>query len=158
MSDASYGSPTVFRQVDAICDRFEKQLRSGQCPRIEAALGGLPGTVRTHALRELLLIEIEFCKAGGECPTAEQYAARFPQDGDVLDAVFADLTPTAETGQPRNSDALTSVVLEVTDGPHQGKRFEFCLTTASSSGAADKPTFSCQNTIAVFPGCISWSR
>jgi serine/threonine-protein kinase len=145
MSEASFVSPTLFRQVDAICNRFEEQLLAGQRPLIEEALDGVAGPVRSRALRELLLIEIEYRRAAGERPTAEQYAARFPHDVEVLEAVFAAPPSTKDVGLPSESDVVTSVVLQVTDGPHKGRRFEFCDHNSFIFGRGEQAHFRLPN-------------
>ncbi len=122
--DASFSSPTAFFQVDEVCDQFDAAWRDGQRPEIEPYLARFAEPLRSRAMRELLLIEIEYREAAGERPTLKQYIDRFPNDAQSVKQVFQRLDPiTTESGSPSTS-ALT-VILEVTDGPHQGKRFEF---------------------------------
>lgn len=141
MNEATFVNPTEFRQVDAICDRFESHLRTGQCPRIETALDGLADPVRTHALRELLKIEIEYRRAAGERPTSEQYAARFPHDEKLLEVLLADPSRTEDAGPASSSESTISVVIEVIDGHYKGKRFEFCDHDSFIVGRGDQAHF-----------------
>jgi eukaryotic-like serine/threonine-protein kinase len=98
------------RWVDAICDRFEVEWRDGRRPRIEDNLSAVNGDedrpVRTELLRELLLLEIELAREGGETPSPALYNARFPDDDALIEDVFArakhragdDEEPSGRTG------------------------------------------------------------
>jgi hypothetical protein len=44
----------LMRRVDAVCDRFEAALQSGEVPRIEFYLGLVPDSARLVLLGELL--------------------------------------------------------------------------------------------------------
>eukprot|EP00913_Durusdinium_trenchii_P010893 g10222.t1 len=73
-------------QIDRICDEFDQARRAGKARRIEDLLAENPGVDRARLLRELLLIELEIRHPQGESASADDYAARFPNDTDVVDA------------------------------------------------------------------------
>lgn len=98
-------------QIDAACDQFEADWRSGQAPRMEEYLAGAAEELRPALLRELLLVEIECRRQQGEHPTIAEYVARFPQAGDVIAAAFCQ--PSADRG---------SVTFQIVAGAHQGER------------------------------------
>ncbi len=85
--------------VNAACDRFEADWRAGRSPRIEAFLGAFPEPGRPPLLRELIALELELRRAGGERPSASEYAERFPDRADLVHQAFresaaSDLTVT----------------------------------------------------------------
>src|SRR5437870_3871547 len=57
---------SVVKRVDKVCDRFEAAWRTapstGQRPRIEDYLADAPASERAALLRELLRMELEYCK------------------------------------------------------------------------------------------------
>src|SRR5262245_23999032 len=74
--------------IGAMADRFDQAWRAGNLPRIEDYLTGEQGTRRSWLLEELLRIERELRFTQGEDPTPDEYQGRFPEDGQVIDAVF----------------------------------------------------------------------
>jgi WD40 repeat protein/tRNA A-37 threonylcarbamoyl transferase component Bud32 len=80
---------TLAGWVDRACDHYEAEWKAGVRPRIEAHLADAPDSTQVALLRELLLLEIEFRRAAGEQPTAQEYQARFPQHDDLISSVFA---------------------------------------------------------------------
>jgi serine/threonine protein kinase len=95
------------RRVDEVCDRFEKAWRAGQGPRIEAYLAEVPEPERVPLLRELLALEIEVRRKGGEKPTPEEYHRRFPEYIEPIDAAFA-IAPGDATRDPPGSERATT--------------------------------------------------
>ena len=90
-----------FERVVATCDRFEAAWRAGQRPRVEDYLGEVPETERPELLCELLLQELELRRARGERPTADEYRARFPSDGALIDDVFREAPEPHPDAPPR---------------------------------------------------------
>ena len=90
-----------FERVVATCDRFEAAWRAGQRPRVEDFLGEVPETERPELLCELLLQELELRRARGERPTADEYRARFPSDGALIDDVFREAPEPHPDAPPR---------------------------------------------------------
>jgi hypothetical protein len=75
--------------VDEVADRFERQWKTGaDRPRIEAVLADADEVRRVPLLEELVRVECELRRAGGEHPTPEEYRARFPAGGAAVDAAF----------------------------------------------------------------------
>jgi WD40 repeat protein/tRNA A-37 threonylcarbamoyl transferase component Bud32 len=89
-------------RADAVCDRFEAEWAAGGRPRIEDLLTEEEGPARDHLLRELFLVEVEYRRAAGEEPTADEYAGRFPNlSADWLaEAVVAAPPEPTDAGGP----------------------------------------------------------
>jgi WD40 repeat protein/tRNA A-37 threonylcarbamoyl transferase component Bud32 len=88
---------TLAARVDRACDRFETEWRAGRSPRIEACLADATEAERPALLRELLWLEVEFRRTGGEQPTRAEYRQRFPGDETIIDSVFE---AAAQGGDP----------------------------------------------------------
>ncbi len=82
------GSPGVLREIDAICNRFEDAFVDERPPLLEDFLFGFQAAHRPALLRELIGIELEVRRRRGETPLPREYAARFPDHGDLIRAVF----------------------------------------------------------------------
>jgi serine/threonine protein kinase/formylglycine-generating enzyme required for sulfatase activity len=107
--------------INAAADRFERACSRGRRPRIEDYLGDL-GPERVPAiLDELLRVECELRRRGGEEPTAEEYRARFPDHVGVVDAVFGANPPApadAEVEEVRREDEAPGGAEEHREGSH----------------------------------------
>jgi serine/threonine-protein kinase len=66
------------RRINAVCNRFEMAWQAGPRPRLEDFLGELPEPERSALLRELIALDFDYRRQGGENPTAEEYHERFP--------------------------------------------------------------------------------
>ncbi|MCL2119495.1 MAG: serine/threonine protein kinase [Planctomycetaceae bacterium] len=75
-------------QIDEVCDDFEAAWQRGSRIRMENCLRLVPDAARGELLRELLEIEIEIRVQLGESVLFEQYATRFPEHVDVIQAVL----------------------------------------------------------------------
>ena len=85
--------------IDAAADRFERACSRGRRPRIEDHLHDVSPDRVSAILDELIRVECELRRRGGEEPTAEEYRARFPDHIGVVDAVFgANLPEPANAG------------------------------------------------------------
>jgi WD40 repeat protein/serine/threonine protein kinase len=89
--------PTLARQVDQVCDRYEAAWKAGRRPRIDDYLGERPEPERQDLLRGLLVLELAYRRQAGERPTPEEYRSRFPEHTALIDTAFAAVTmpPTA---------------------------------------------------------------
>jgi tetratricopeptide (TPR) repeat protein len=93
ISDDSDSRPLpVLERIDQICDAFEAAWpapgRVDLRPRIEDYLGDTLGPERLALLAELLALELEYRREGGDAPTPEDYRERFSDYADVVDRVF----------------------------------------------------------------------
>src|SRR5262245_27109714 len=66
-------SPAAARQIDRICDRFEREWQSGRRPPLEEFLGGVADSVRPVLLRQLLPLDCEYRARQGACPSLDDY-------------------------------------------------------------------------------------
>jgi serine/threonine-protein kinase len=66
------------RQVDRLCDRFERAWRAGERPRIEDYLAEGPAGTQEALLWELVRLDLWYRQGAGEEPAPEEYQRRFP--------------------------------------------------------------------------------
>ena len=103
-------SPSSWRQLDGICDQFERALRSGSQPLPEQFLQPVEPSLRKRLVRELILLEIEYRRVAGQNPTRAEYNARFPADPEAIHEAFQNslndahfpgnaVNPAAETAE-----------------------------------------------------------
>jgi hypothetical protein len=67
------------RQVDALCDRFDRACVADERPQIEDYLRQAPAEARTALLWELVRVELWYRRTRGERPTLDEYRRRFPE-------------------------------------------------------------------------------
>ncbi len=75
--------------IDALCDRFDRELVNGDGPRIETFVAEAPEAARTGLLAELLVMEIEYRSEHGDKPQPSDYLPRFPEQRSLITGVFA---------------------------------------------------------------------
>src|SRR5262245_47752761 len=83
----------VRKELDVLCDRFERALRRGEPAAVEDFLGQAPEAARLDLLAQLAAAELEHRLAGGEAVRAEQFFARYPQlleRGDLAVGLLAE--------------------------------------------------------------------
>jgi eukaryotic-like serine/threonine-protein kinase len=97
-------------RIDRICRAFEAAWQDGGKPRAEAFLGDATGAERSALLVELMLLDLDYRKRGGEQPSAEEYRVRLPQDENLIDAVFRrwEQLEAAVPPTPRRDEMLGS--------------------------------------------------
>jgi serine/threonine protein kinase/formylglycine-generating enzyme required for sulfatase activity len=81
-------SPSALQRMDEVCDRFEAGCKAGQRPKIEEYLIRTAGLERAHLLRELLSLELEYRRRGGESAVFAEYLLRFPEHAKLIEAVY----------------------------------------------------------------------
>ncbi len=86
--------PSRDLRIDAICERYEGAWVGTTRPEIETYLGAVTEPERPALLRELLALDIELRRSGGERPTLGEYLARFPNFEDQVAEAFG-LCPSA---------------------------------------------------------------
>jgi serine/threonine protein kinase len=82
-----------------VARRFERAWKDGARPRIEDYLARVEEPFRPQALERLLRVECDFRREAGEESTFEEYLARFPGHGDVVEAVLG-TTPPSSSAMP----------------------------------------------------------
>jgi serine/threonine-protein kinase len=75
---------------DRLCDQFEDAWRAGQRPRIEDYVCDQVEPDRSKLFVDLLDLELELRREGGEKPTIEEYEVIFPQYAALIRALFLD--------------------------------------------------------------------
>jgi serine/threonine protein kinase len=91
------------RQMEPVCDTFDRAWREGGRPRLEDFLTRAPEQARPHLLCELLGIELEY--RAGEGPTEAEYRQRFPDHAGVIASAWGDTPGAAHPARP--GSALT---------------------------------------------------
>jgi ABC-type amino acid transport substrate-binding protein/tRNA A-37 threonylcarbamoyl transferase component Bud32 len=86
--------------MERACDEFENAWRAGHRPSIEDVLGRATEADRPALLRELLPLELHYRRAAGETPTPDEYRRRFPDQAELVAAVFAASQAEASTQHP----------------------------------------------------------
>jgi serine/threonine protein kinase/formylglycine-generating enzyme required for sulfatase activity len=76
-----------YKTIDRLADAFEKAFRAGQPLEIDRLVADYPD-LQPHLLRELITLEIELRRSGGEQVNLDEYRHRFPHEATVVD-VFA---------------------------------------------------------------------
>jgi serine/threonine-protein kinase len=89
-------------RINELCERFEAAWRAGGIrPRIEDVLESAPELDRSPLAAELVALELELRREGGEAPIPGEYLDRFPGLSSAVESAFAavasDARVTAET-------------------------------------------------------------
>ncbi len=88
---------SALERIDRVCQDFEAAWKAGTVPQIEPFLGDAVGQERVQLLKELLLLELDYHRRNAETPDITEYQSRFPQDGQLLAAVFANCAERASS-------------------------------------------------------------
>jgi serine/threonine protein kinase len=125
------------KQIEEICNRFERALRGGQGPLIEDYVEDLQGPARKELLRRLIFLDLE-CQATNEQHIVRSsYDARFPQDSLAVAEAFEE-SSSRTPSQLSDPDSLTQTaahVLRSTDGADAGQ------TLIGENVSPDAPVF-----------------
>jgi WD40 repeat protein/serine/threonine protein kinase len=76
---------SVDDEVDERCDLFEAAWRRGDRPKIIQFIERADERQQPRLFYELLLVELEYRRIGGEHPSREEYQTEFPQFSDVIE-------------------------------------------------------------------------
>ncbi len=120
MSDPSQPSATlpihVQQLIAGACDRFDREWRSGNRPRIEDYLtADLAIGEKLELLRALLDVEILHRSRAREVFNLEEYLSHFEQQADLVREVFSAQTATQiPGGQSAESESSLDAVLHAT--------------------------------------------
>src|SRR5262245_44824310 len=81
-------SPALVQRVDAVCDHFESAWKADQRPHLEDYLGDIPEPGQSVLLRELIVVELQYRRRGGETPVPTEYQHRFPDHTEMIGDLF----------------------------------------------------------------------
>jgi hypothetical protein len=101
------------RSIDQLCDRFEAALKARQSPQIEEFLSLADEAHRSALLEALLEVELEYRRAWGEQPSADEYLERFP-DSTAVRSAFEQRAWTTEA--PGDEVCLVQMALANASG------------------------------------------
>jgi hypothetical protein len=108
-------SPSRLRRFDQACDRFEAAWQQGERPRIEEYLAAVPEREHPLLLRELLALELAYCRQRHETLSLDHYRQRFPDHAPLVEAVFGEAGLQLE--RPRGRASAVQVLADT--GPEQ---------------------------------------
>jgi hypothetical protein len=100
------------RQIDLLCDEFDRAWQRGTPRSIEDCLGSADATWVPALREELLRVELECRVRRGEQPPVEEYRARFPECAGALTEWLreaADAAGASPTGSPPATGAPSTV-------------------------------------------------
>ncbi len=109
--------------IDRVCDRFESEWKAGARPQIEAYLRQATEAQRGGLMRELTGLEVEYRLRAGERPLVAEYLQRFPDQRDVVQAVFSKPPPLLPAASGTPDAGEWRLLLQATEGPHKGETF-----------------------------------
>ena len=90
-------------RADEACDRFENDWRAARGPRIEDFLESFIAPERPSLFRELLPLELELRREGGDQPEPREYLKRFPEYAELITTAFSQETFTTRRSGPDGS-------------------------------------------------------
>src|SRR5262249_13885083 len=79
--------------IIGVCERFEAAWRAGSSRPIEQELEGVNEELHSCLFGHLLALEVELRRERGECPSMQEYFARFPGQEDLVQAAFQLIGP-----------------------------------------------------------------
>ena len=100
MHDSSNILP-VERLIDRIADEFEAAWRADQSAKLEEYLAAVAEDCRGALFQELLAVELQLRREGGEEPRRAEYEARFAEYGDGIRAAFELADDTGDSQSTR---------------------------------------------------------
>jgi hypothetical protein len=101
------------QRFDQACNRFEAAWQRGERPRIEDHLAAVPEPERPLLLRELLALELAYCRQCHETVSLDHYRERFPEHAALVEAVVGQ----AGIQRERPPGEASSVQVSVDTGP-----------------------------------------
>src|SRR5271165_403555 len=113
-------SPTQAWRVDAVCQRFEAELRDGYAPRVEDFVAQADSPQRVALLRELIALDVELRRDRGERPDPRHYRARFPDRDAGITAVFDPESASSVGGGSSPTDISATQLLTGVSPSHVG--------------------------------------
>lgn len=116
-------------RIDAVCDEFERVIRSGSAPAIEEFLDRVPEPDRGDLLVELVVLDVTYRRDSGQAPRVEEYAARFPAQATrlrsraaiLLDSAPPSLDSTVAPGAESVSETTPEIPTVLGEGSRMGR-------------------------------------
>ena len=105
--------------LDEVCVAFEARWRAGEKPDVQAAALELPASIRTAALKELVLLDVFYRRQNGHSPAVGEYADPFPE----LNPTWLAEVVEGERGVAPNAPTATGGGLRAAPPAFVGERF-----------------------------------
>ncbi|MEQ9408222.1 MAG: protein kinase [Fuerstiella sp.] len=99
---------SVQSRLDALCDHFEQQWKSGQVPLIEDFLKKIPADEQPSLFGDLLGLELDYLRKTEETPLRPDYERRFPKFADAIEMAFAEIQKSP-ADDPYGQTSISSV-------------------------------------------------
>jgi len=100
----------TLQRLNAVCDDFERKLRSNQNPRIEFDLEAFDEPERSTLLASLLDVELYYQRANQQLPTLDQLIRRFPDHPDIVTRALFRCCARKDSDSTHNGPSDNSVV------------------------------------------------
>ena len=104
------------RQIDRLCDTFEREHRDGSSPDIEQYLNDVPKTEKAVVLRELVELDVHYRqkREDSRSITQDEYSSQFPDYKDQITTVFQASDGPKSTVLEANQSTEVSPALQPT--------------------------------------------
>lgn len=134
-----------FRDLDLVCDKFERGWRHGTSqPVLERYLAKAPQSAdaRAHWFEELLWLELHYRTQSGETVSPEHYVQRFPEHAAIVRKVLSqlDAVPAEVQAGPQSIDAGKTVLSDTPGQP-------FPADNTSAPTKAERPHGGSRNSV-----------
>ncbi len=126
MTDDGHEVPgSIWAQIDALCDEFERQRQAGQAGDFQLLLQRISEPGRMALVRELVLLDASYVQRGGADINWESYESQLPQFRAAIQAARQQFTLQGTQASGGLGDSVT---------PHQGSEVSPSRMLPSSFG------------------------
>lgn len=95
--DALQVRTTYLRELDRLCDEFEREWDEGRRPSVANYAAQVPESMRSRAFQDLLTIELDHRAELQECPAVAEYLAAFPDQREAIECAFGQAWAAQDT-------------------------------------------------------------
>lgn len=100
----------ALERIDDLCAEFERKWQANQAPSIESLLSGEVASIQRDALlAELIVLDVDYRRRGGQTPTKQEYLDRFPEDAKTIHDAFDDGGKPTGAFEPPTIERLTEL-------------------------------------------------
>lgn len=118
------GYPALPPHLRALRTRFADEWRAGRRPTLDGVLANLTDSEQAILFPELLGLELDLRRAGGESCSRDDYLRRFPDQARAIDKVFGALADPQRTVLPGMAETAPSSATDPLVGQLLADRYE----------------------------------